>query len=44
MEIFNTKIKDCKTALQLLKNYLLISKTYGNLRFPEESPLYFTQY
>lgn len=30
MEIFNTKIKDAKTALQLLKNYLLISKTYGS--------------
>ena len=23
---------------------ILMSKTYGNLRFPEESPLYFTQY
>ncbi len=29
MEIFDKKIKDSKTALQLLKNYLLISKTYG---------------
>ena len=29
MEVFNTKIKDSKTALYLLKNYLLISKTYG---------------
>lgn len=29
MEIFQTKIQDSKTALQLLKNYILISKTYG---------------
>lgn len=29
MEVLNTKIKDAKTALQLLKNYLLISKAYG---------------
>ena len=30
MEIFDNKIKDAKTALQLMKNYLLISKTYGS--------------
>lgn len=29
MEIINNKIKDANTALQLLQNYLLISKTYG---------------
>ncbi len=29
MEISNTKVKDANTALQLLKNYLLISKAYG---------------
>lgn len=29
MEIFDNKIKDAKTAIQLMKNYLLISKTYG---------------
>lgn len=31
MEILETKIKDSKTALQLLKNYLLVSKTYGSV-------------
>ena len=29
MEIANTKIKDSKTALQLMKHYLLVSKAYG---------------
>lgn len=29
MEILNNKIKDANTALQLLQNYLLISKSYG---------------
>lgn len=30
MEVFNNKIKDAKTALILMKNYILISKTYGS--------------
>ncbi len=30
MEIFDNKIKDANTALQLMKNYLLVSKTYGS--------------
>lgn len=29
MENFNNKIPDAKTALYLLKNYILISKAYG---------------
>lgn len=29
MESFNTKINSCKQALQLLRNYILISKGYG---------------
>ena len=28
--IFDNKIKDANTALQLMKNYLLVSKTYGS--------------
>lgn len=30
MEVFNNKIKDAKTALILMKNYILISKAYGS--------------
>ena len=30
MEIFDNKINDANTALQLMKNYLLVSKTYGS--------------
>ena len=31
MEFINTKIQDSKTALQLLNNYILVSKAYGSV-------------